>query len=103
MLLDSSYLIDLEETAAKAGESEHAQRFACYEAIPVGVAASAVQVSSPDMRLIADLQLLDEPARQIVRECIRTIVRMSRQNDRLQKRNLSLDLSKPKLALHRLS
>jgi hypothetical protein len=42
---------------------------------------TAVSGASPvDMKLIADLKLLDEPHRQIVREFVRILVRTSREN-----------------------
>lgn len=40
------------------------------------------KLNSPDLKLIADLQLLDDHHRQIVRECIRIIVRLSRQKNK---------------------
>lgn len=40
------------------------------------------KLNSRDLKLIADLQLLDDHHRQIVRECIRIIVRLSRQKNK---------------------
>ena len=48
-------------------------------------AVSNNQMSSADVKLIADLQLLDDHHRQIVRECIRIIIRASRQKNKLEK------------------
>jgi transcriptional regulator with XRE-family HTH domain len=38
----------------------------------------AAHASSIDLKLIADMQLLDEPHRQIVREVVRILIRMTR-------------------------